>query len=152
MKKFISVLMSSILACSACISINANAALDNNGNYHANSRTYGQPYSNPHSYFSRNYGWGNSSESKPMYKNGVHSANLFSCYNPEVIGTEKAEAWVGRANNKIGFYLDSCLSYNGQKKWAESKTNYINGSTKNTRCFVWNKNGTSITYYGIIYW
>lgn len=144
--------MSSILACSACVSINTNAAYDNNGNYHSYSRTYGQAYSNPHSYFSRNYGWGESSEYKSMYKNGVHSANLISYYNPQSFGTEKATSWVGRTNSKTGFYLDSCLSYNGHSKWKESNTRYIDGVFKSTHCYAYNKNGKSITYYGIIYW
>lgn len=151
MKKIISLILSGALAVAACGTFSASAHVDNNGNYHSSAYYKGQPYSNAHNTFKK-YGWGESSEYFSLYKNGSYVANLICLYNPEVIGTELATAWVGTANNSTGFYMDSYMSYNGGSKAKASKTNYANGVIKSTNCYDWVKNSTSITYYGTLYW
>ncbi len=152
MKKLASILISGVLALSACVIPSASAAYyDNNGNVHSNAYYKGKVYSNAHSHFKNNYGWGEGSEYFNLYKNGVHSGNLICMYNPQAIGTEKATAWVGRANNQTGFYLDSYMIYNGSKT-KESNTRYIDGIFKSTNCYAWVNNSSRITYFGTLYW
>ena len=152
-KKLTSMILAGVVACSALTALPLSASAvyyDNNDKPHTSRDIKQKYYSNPSNYFSDRYGWGESSISHKLYKNDTYSANLIIAYNPEMVGSEYTYSWVGTANNKTGFYMDSKLNNDGE--FTYSPTRYANGIMKSTHCYKYVRNESPVTYIGCIYW
>ena len=155
-KQFYAAIGAALLSVTAFASFSTTASAydyDNNGVYHAGNFSASLDYSKAYLYF-KQFGWGWSYESKPLYKNGQNIATMYAYFNPELVGASYAYEHTGCSRD--GIYIDGQVLSNGS--CVRSKTlltgtwnglGYIHGQGTDW-LNVWGTNNCN--FLGSIYW